>query len=254
MGCDCIKDGKSQEDISLKLAVASDTGILVLNSTRITEIPSEALGMQLKSLECSGNKISSLPEDWMELVNLKRLYLSRNKLTCIPSSIISLGKLESLKLDHNKLTDLPSHFPLTRLNLLNVSHNFLTSLPVSLGNLSSLREIQASHNNFTHLPAVVSASRSLESVDFSRNKITSLPDDWKPYKLKLINLSYNPLTTLPSSLLRNSSVSRLILENTGVVVETVRHIDGYDAYERRHKERVDRAIGMNVESNLGVFS
>lgn len=251
MGCTSVTN--SNKVIKQKLKQAQTSKIASLSEFQLSEIPKQFLKIELRTIDCSHNKIVKLPEDWENLVGLTKLYLNSNSLSRVSLSLNSLTYLQELKLDHNYLQELPSGLSLPNLQLLCISNNRLSFIPDSVVLLLNLREIRASHNEFRELPRTISASKNLESIDFSYNSISVVYDDWRPTKLSLINLDYNPITTLPRSLLINSNVSRLIMENTGVTVEKLRKVEGFSAYEMRHKARVDRAVDMNVEAKIGLF-
>jgi Leucine-rich repeat (LRR) protein len=233
--------------------MAHNTKLLSVSNAKLKELPREVLRVDLRSLDCSKNKLKRLPDDWRALTTLVKLFISENCIAHVDVSINSLTQLEELTLDHNRLASLPEGLSLPSLRLLDLSYNQLETLPETLRSFPYLTEIAASYNSFKELPGVVSASTSLESADFSHNSIAVIHDDWRPTRLTLLNLDYNPVDYLPSSLLKHSTVSRVIAEHTGITTEALREVEGLDDYERRHKARVDRAVEMNVEAKIGLF-
>jgi Leucine-rich repeat (LRR) protein len=254
MGNASLKDSKPNDgSIKQKLRMAQSTKLLSVCNAKLKELPRKVLGVELRSLDCSRNQLEGLPDDWRALTTLSKLFISENCIGIVNVSINRLTQLEELILDHNRLASLPEGLSLPSLRLLDVSYNQLETLPDTLGSLPYLTEIAASYNAFKELPRVVSASSSLESADFSHNSIAVLLDDWRPTRLTLLNLDYNPVDYLPSSLLKHSAVSRVIAEHTGITTEALREVEGLDDYESRHKARVDRAVDMNVEAKIGLF-
>ncbi|KAF5404449.1 hypothetical protein PHET_02125 [Paragonimus heterotremus] len=63
---------------------------------------------QLKVLDISQNKLSSIPDDFAKLCNLSSLDMSRNCLANLPYSICKLRSLKVLDISHNQLQNLPT--------------------------------------------------------------------------------------------------------------------------------------------------
>jgi Leucine-rich repeat (LRR) protein len=81
------------------------------------------------------------------------------------------------------LTELPESIgKLQSLHRLNVSHNSLRALYV--GSLKKLVRLHANHNELTELPNILGC-KSLEELDLSHNPIQTLPSD---LPLQLMNL------------------------------------------------------------------
>lgn len=61
----------------------------------------------LVSLICSNNLISSLPDDFGQLVALEELYLAHNELGIFPASVVKLTHLRVCDVSFNTLRELP---------------------------------------------------------------------------------------------------------------------------------------------------
>ena len=89
------------------------------------------------------NKLNSqfrLNKSINELINLKRLDLSSNKITSIPKEIPALTNLENLYLSYNKITSIPEEISaLTNLGDLYLSNNKITSIPKEIREINGLR-------------------------------------------------------------------------------------------------------------------
>ncbi|HUM47961.1 MAG TPA: hypothetical protein PLD84_13605, partial [Chitinophagales bacterium] len=195
---------------------------LGISNNQFTEVP--ALPPNLGQLYCSNNFIDSLPQ----------LPLSLNVLSCgnnfITEINISFPGLTYLGVQNNLLTSLPP-LPVSLKNLV-CGGNMITALPVIPSGLLSLVcndnlltslpelpatlfELKCSANQLTALPALPagldylscannqlvtlpSLPASLNTLSVHDNFITSLPPFPGPSFSCDIDLSYNPVTCLPS--------------------------------------------------------
>lgn len=117
----------------------------------------------LNSLNCTNNRIRTLPND-------------------LPPT------LQLLKIEYNQITLLPT-LP-TGLKTLDCSNNLLRTLPILP---AGLIDLDCSHNLFTALPDALPAD--LEGLFCYNNALTQLPI--LPKKLKGLACSYNKLRKLP---------------------------------------------------------
>jgi Leucine-rich repeat (LRR) protein len=139
------------------------------------------LNDSLIEIQCCYNKLTSLP-----FLNnsLKYLYSTNNQLTSLPPLNNSL---ESIYCFNNKLTLLP---PLNvSLQILFCSHNRLASLPPLN---SYLKRLDCSHNQLTFLPQLNS---TLENLYCSNNQLTTIP--LLPFFLRTLDCSNNYLIYFP---------------------------------------------------------
>ncbi len=141
------------------------TQTLSICGLNLTEWPKKLIGKEnlIKNIDCSDNKLTSLPNN---LTKLKNLYCSNNELTSLPNN---LTKLEKLLCSFNKLTSLPND--LTELKILYCYENELTSLP---NNLFGLKKLICFDNKLTSLPNNLT---KLIILRCSNNELTSLPND-----------------------------------------------------------------------------
>ncbi|KAK6160095.1 hypothetical protein DH2020_003476 [Rehmannia glutinosa] len=205
---------------------------LDLSNTAITGLPDEIGFMKsLKKLELIGCKeLSSLPKTIGNLLALHTLNLTKSFITELPESIETLENLVVLRMNHcEKLTKLPESFGnLTNLRHLLMEHTAVTELPESFGNLSNLIVLRmakkASHGliveNFNSqrklvLPFSFSKLSLLEELNARAWRISGkIPDDFeKLSSLKILDLSYNDICSLPSDLRGLSVLEKLLLSH-----------------------------------------
>ncbi|MCL1834840.1 MAG: S-layer homology domain-containing protein [Oscillospiraceae bacterium] len=132
-------------------------------------------------LDCSDNLLTSL--NWTGFPDLEFVNCSGNRLTALPELPAGLGELDC---SNNRLTALPT-LP-SSLRSLTCVGNELTSLPELP---HALRYLICSDNLIDSLPALPS---SLIELFCSNNKLTSLPE--LPLTLKQLQCSDNLLTSL----------------------------------------------------------
>lgn len=148
--------------------------------------------LKLETLDLSGNNIASLPDTIGDLRALKVLCLAGCPLTALPESIGRLTNLEALDLGGCPLESLPDSVgELQRLRVLvfkdyGWGHSMLTALPESLGDLVSLEQLDLSGTRVTSIPATVERLRSLKHL--------SLPSSIMHVPLELGLLSLEKLT------------------------------------------------------------
>ena len=137
--------------------------LLNLSLRRLTKIPIEVFNiLNLKHLNLSINQLQEIPIDIRKMINLTHLYLSNNNLTEISSRIENLTKLKSLYLNNNKLISLPDEIGnLTKLKSLYLNNNELISIPNSLGNLGNLKYLDISDNHIISIPNSIRNCREL---------------------------------------------------------------------------------------------
>ena len=137
--------------------------------------------INLTTLNCSNNQLTSLP---VLPESLTTLYIGSNQLTSLP---ILPPSLITLDCSVNQLTNLPN-LP-TSLYRISCSYNNLISLP-SLPN--SLNYVVCRNNPLTSLPALPSSLRELLCNNCQLTSLPVLPDT-----LTVLWCYFNQLTSLP---------------------------------------------------------
>ncbi|XP_043494554.1 protein toll-like [Polistes fuscatus] len=160
-----------------------------LNSNYLKTLPQNIFKSlsSLNSLEINNNLIETLPDGIFEdMSNLKKLDLSGNKMVSLTKDLFKgLTNLIQLNMERNllKYMDEMSLFPIKHLSIARFSHNRLkfystTTKSSPFHNNQFLRELHLSNN----------------SIDYFLRELF-IPN----YHLKLLNLSHNYITTLPTS-------------------------------------------------------
>ncbi|KAJ9649751.1 hypothetical protein H2199_000530 [Coniosporium tulheliwenetii] len=174
---------------------------------------------RLEVLEVQGNRLSSLPDSLLELINLRILNLSDNSLSALPVNALSslpliellaaknrlngalfnesctLHRLQLLDVSNNALDSLSGNEPLSlpTLRTLNINTNRIKSLP-NLSTWTSLISLLAQDNKLSDLPNGFTTLPSLRNVDFTGNDFTKLNERLALMKsLEVFTIAANPL-------------------------------------------------------------
>jgi Leucine-rich repeat (LRR) protein len=172
-----------------------------------------------KHLLLRQNNLESLdafqPQYMQELLILD---CSHNKLTTLPHFIKDLKFLQEIVMDHNEIVKFPWQLGWTRnLRKLCFNNNFVDQLPTSMYLLSSLTSISANHNRFEILPRNLKQFPVIVELYFAHNRIRLIPDAFIPSDtLMTLDLSHNNLTRISLALVQATSIQNLALEGNPI--------------------------------------
>ncbi|XP_048136634.1 disease resistance protein RPV1-like [Rhodamnia argentea] len=214
------------EDCRNLIAIDPSIGKLKLLTTlnlkgcnSLQELPEEIGCLQALTEIVMPNMLHELPRTFGNLQSLLTFDVSYRLISKLPYSIGGLVKLRRLNLSGcMKIEELPYSFgELQSLVELDLSSTSLGYLPDSIGNLKQLKILRMTHiSRITKLPSVIGLMEKLEELDASRcynltGKITN--EIWKLSCLRILDLSYTLLSSLPTTLSYLSNLQRLKLES-----------------------------------------
>jgi len=165
---------------SIKLVCDAITSLsslthLYLRNNLITDndLPKDMIGMRsLRTLNLSGNRLTSFPPQILDISSLRNLFLGANNIKNVSSSINRLRRLRLLYLGGNELNSLPSEIgELPFMQILLLSDNKLKHLPLSLCNLSRLQCLHLHQNKLTTLPHGLINMKSLSELSLRENPL-----------------------------------------------------------------------------------
>lgn len=163
-------------------------------------------------------KLTFVPDEILELVELQNLILSNNKIELMPDGIASLKNLQTLDLSNNRLTDLPD--TLTQLNYLEelyLGDNLFTKIPKTLEHLINLRRLYLQSNKLALVSGTLFQLPNLIELDLRDNQLVDLDGAvFQPFSLQILNLSGNQFTTIPSTVCKLIHLQRLYLFNNQI--------------------------------------
>ena len=154
---------------------------LYVNNLNISDLTGIEYLVNLTTLNCSYNQLTSLSTLPNSLINLSCNNNQLNSLPTLPSS------LQFLECSNNQLSSLPV-LPVSIVNL-SCGANQLTILPSLPGNLSEFKCMQ---NQLTSLPPLPS---TLVNLRCDNNDLTTLPS--LPASITDLNCANNQLTNIP---------------------------------------------------------
>ncbi|MHB9148176.1 MAG: leucine-rich repeat domain-containing protein [Candidatus Amoebophilus sp.] len=170
----------------------------------------------LRCLDLSSNKLLSIPDSIIKLSNINYLNLSWNHISTLLYEISNLKELRNLYLPHNKIEIL--HFrkdDFKQLATLDLTYNQIKQIPEEIGNLNNLQTLKLSHNQIKHVSAAIGNCTKLKILDLSHNKIQVLPNEIGEFSnLQELILSNNRLATLPTGEIINNFTSLRKLDLT----------------------------------------
>lgn len=166
----------------------------------LTEFPREVFDLadSLEILDLSGNRLSTLPEDFARLRKLRILFCSENEFRHVPAVLGACPALEMIGFKANRIETVDeAAFP-GLLRWLILTDNRLEHLPATIGRCSRLQKLMLAGNRLQNLPDAMAACTNLELIRLSANDFHGFPD-WLfelPH-LSWLGLGGNPCSQMP---------------------------------------------------------
>eukprot|EP01111_Echinosteliopsis_oligospora_P010652 TRINITY_DN3372_c0_g1_i2.p1 TRINITY_DN3372_c0_g1~~TRINITY_DN3372_c0_g1_i2.p1 ORF type:complete len:497 (-),score=80.20 TRINITY_DN3372_c0_g1_i2:120-1610(-) len=169
--------------------------------------------IQLTKLVIAGNPITKVSKDLRKLENLVYLNLGSSAISSFPECALSnLPNLTYLNISENKLKQVPSSIgELTQLTELSIGSNKeITTLPPSLGHLQHLTILKLGNCRISVIPQAIGQLHNLKDLQLQDNTIEDLPSFlWELSSLEMLNISKNKITSLLEPHLTNASDDEL---------------------------------------------
>eukprot|EP00775_Hariotina_reticulata_P004492 gene4492-4745_t len=186
----------------------------------LQRMPKQVLaGMpQLVVLSVSSNRLKSVELMGLRLIQVRVLDLSFNKLSSLPEDMGKLlPALQQLYLSNNFLTTLPESLDTAPLQDVFVSENELCEVPKVLSRCRSLAKLSLAACQLAAVGNELSSLTALRFLDLSFNKLAALPSSMGSLgKLTSLNLGFNPLNSFPDAVCSMLELRELNIDNTGV--------------------------------------
>lgn len=172
----------------------------------------------LSYIDLSTNQLVQVPYWVPQARSAQHLDLGHNCLTSVPASLFSptLSQLDTVRLNHNSIANFPESITAQcHIRHLDLQHNCLTALPPNLlRHAYRLQWLNASYNKLSSLARPDQASFPLRWLLLTR---TGLTDEqvWPLVLacpgLKVLQLAYNQLHTVPGRISELESLRDLVL-------------------------------------------
>ncbi|MDZ4679933.1 MAG: leucine-rich repeat domain-containing protein [Saprospiraceae bacterium] len=168
---------------------------------------------KLEELALTGNRLTKIPGAIGQLTLLENLDLSNNELAALPVEISCCQQLRRLNLNRNKLTKLPEFDrPFKYLIQFDAGYNFLNRLPDWIQQCTRVENINLTGNRLRSLPGFLSALPRLTKLDAAGNILRKWPA--LPDTLTTLNLSNNPIASIPNDIGHLTKLETLHLDQT----------------------------------------
>ena len=166
-------------------------------SCGLETFPPELFGLAdtLQTLDLSGNRLSSLPDDLGRFTQLRILFCSLNAFTRLPEVLGQCPSLEMIGFRTNRIADLPADSLPRKLRWLILTGNCIESLPDRLSQCDALQKLMLAGNRLSALPESMQACERLELLRLSANRFEALP----AWLLRLPRLSWLGFSGNPCS-------------------------------------------------------
>ena len=196
---------------------------------------------RLRQLTITGTNVEYLPPDIFcgSHIGLQFLSLSGNCLKQLPPSIILCDKLSTINLSSNDMsTDSLQCLPeLTSLVVLKVSDNpRLACLP---DGVSSIVELEARSCGLVSVPQ---RWVGLKSIILADNSLTTVDELSACEKLKLVDLSQNPLV--------DKNLKKAAEKSEGGSKEILKHLRGGSSKRKVKKDKVTKTVEEDANAPL----
>lgn len=155
---------------------------------------------RIEFLDLSNEGFIELPESLKNCKNLKKLKINNNRITFLPIWFKNFTNLEELDISGNR-----------KLNI-NQAFSLISKLP-------KLKKLTANHCNMFYLPVSIRKASALKEVNLSDNHIKYLPPIFEYTFWEKLDLSYNCIDTLPSTLVFMNTLKSLDLSYTPAIEE-----------------------------------
>ncbi len=194
------------------MALAKMPNIISLNISNNSQWPAEEIEAGMKALATgpSGKKIQIL-------------YARQNSIKELPEEMSELHAIGLLDLAYNQIETLhPLGKDVAPVQLY-LNHNRITKIPLNSDDIFCAIEdtetINFADNLLTEFPGMFTAKSKyvISSVDFSNNRITGFPADFKGINAETFSLACNPITEFPKCLAdTDSQVAYIIMRGCRV--------------------------------------
>ncbi|CAH0598792.1 unnamed protein product [Chrysodeixis includens] len=173
-----------------------------IRENHILALIEQAIVKKKSRLSLNAFEIIEIPELLYTCADVEHLYLHRNKITVVPVEITQLVNLTTLTLDYNNISFLPPEIGhLKNLVNLNISYNPLHVLLPEIGELENLEAFWCNKIGLREIPKEIGKLEKLDTFGARGNELKTIPEEMtKLNRLRWLTLENNYIETLPSTM------------------------------------------------------
>ncbi len=180
---------------------------------RLKDLPENLFekNVDLLVINCAHNKIQKVPKMLLEnLKHLQEIYLNHNRIKSISDRFFKKKNLRNIQLNNNAIKKIEVSKILRNIDFkyqleINLSNNKLTFLRANtFKKMRAVKKIDLSNNAFKNLNSDTFSNTSIQTLDFSNNKIVEVPHDFPDVFQELI-LNGNKIRKIHDSLYKNKT-------------------------------------------------
>jgi hypothetical protein len=147
-------------------------------SCGLDAFPPEILDLSetLEVLDLSGNRLSSLPDDFERLQRLRIVFFSQNRFEIFPEVLARCPRLEMVGFKSCRIRTVGEEALPPSIRWLILTDNRLEALPDSIGRRPRLQKLMLAGNRLRNLPRSLADCRNLELLRISANRLEAFPD------------------------------------------------------------------------------
>ena len=199
----------------------SNTNNVQLANGRLKEVPKELKNCTgIKYLDLFGNSIQEIPDWFFQFKKLEHISLRSNLLKELPTIVFTIENIKYLNLSDNQIREIKGHYfrNLIDIEKVDISYNQISSLPTEKIEYPKCKILNIKGNRLEKFPTAIGDAYTLEKLDLSENKISSIDDDVFDILGNLVelDLSFNELTYLPTSIGKLTKLKRLNLSGNKI--------------------------------------
>lgn len=189
-----------------------------IRENHILALIEQAIVKKKSRLSLNAFEIIEIPDLLYTCSDVEHLYLHRNKITVVPQEITQLLNLTTLTLDYNNITHLPPEIGhLKNLVNLNISYNPLKVLIPEIGELENLEAFWCNRIGLREIPKEIGKLEKLDTFGARGNELVALPEEiTKLTRLRWLTLEDNYIETIPDNMDNMEALVHCNLRNNRV--------------------------------------
>lgn len=169
-----------------------------LSNNRLTSLQDAISGLQqLRILDLSNNKLESLPDELCALHGLEKLNIGHNPIKQLPEQFGNLTNLDSLTIDHTHINQLPCTFKELSLSTFIANNNTFNTFPKELMHINTLTKVIIRKCRMRgELPPELENMTSLNELDVSLNYLNKISLSHLPLSLIILHAKSNKINEI----------------------------------------------------------